>query len=83
MALSFVPRPLAVLLLLMSVAIQLAQAAPKFTNSQYNVVEGKPFTLIWVSAAGPVSITLMDATSTSNMKAVETIDGKTLLSPVE
>ncbi|KAL2199904.1 Ser-Thr-rich glycosyl-phosphatidyl-inositol-anchored membrane family-domain-containing protein [Corynascus similis CBS 632.67] len=35
-----------------------ALALPKFTNSDFTITEGEPFTLKWTDAEGPVTITL-------------------------
>jgi hypothetical protein len=50
-------------------------AKPILTNSNYNVEEGKPFTLTWSDAQGPVTITLMTG-DPSNLKEVRTITCK-------
>jgi len=38
----------------------IAQAAVLFTNDEYNIQAGVPFTLTWTGARGPVTITLMN-----------------------
>lgn len=48
----------------LSVSALLAYAAavlakPVLTNSNYEIVEGEPFTLKWTNAQGPVTISLM------------------------
>jgi hypothetical protein len=48
----------------------LAQA--KFTNSNFDVVEGEPFTLTWDNAEGPVTITLVTGPS-GNLKPVTVV----------
>lgn len=57
----------------LAVLAAVVRADVAFTNSNYNVVAGEPFTLTWSGAAGPVNITLEDG-STSNLQAVEVID---------
>jgi hypothetical protein len=47
-------------------------AQPKFTNSNFDVEEGEPFTLTWQDAEGPVTITLVTGPA-RNLEAVTTI----------
>jgi hypothetical protein len=50
-------------------------AKPILLNSNYQVEEGKPFTLQWSNAQGPVTITLMTG-DPSDLKEVTTITCK-------
>lgn len=46
-------------------------AAPRFDNTNWDVVQGEPFTLHFILDDGAdATITLMDAESTSNLKTV-------------
>jgi hypothetical protein len=47
-------------------------AQPKFTNSNFDVEEGEPFTLTWKDAEGPVTITLVTGPA-KNLEAVTVI----------
>jgi hypothetical protein len=47
-------------------------AQPKFTNSNFDVEEGEPFTLTWQDAEGPVTITLVTGPE-KNLEAVTVI----------
>jgi len=47
-------------------------AQPKFTNSDFTVTEGEPFTLTWSNAQGPVTIKLKTGPST-DLKTVSVL----------
>jgi len=49
-----------------------AYGIPRWTNSDYNIQEGRPFTLMWTGAQGPVTISLMSG-SASNLSPVQRI----------
>lgn len=53
-----------------------ALAKPILTNSDYTVEEGKPFTITWSNAEGPVTLTLKNGPS-KNLKDVTVIACKT------
>ncbi|KAK1752184.1 hypothetical protein QBC47DRAFT_433152 [Echria macrotheca] len=58
--------------------VQSTIAAVAFTNTEFDVQIGKPFTLTWTGASGSVTITLQDASSgTSNLKTVLTVVSST------
>lgn len=61
-------------LLALSAAISQALAV-EFTNSNWSVKEGEPFTLTWGEADGPVTLLLKNGPS-SNLGTVSTIAGK-------
>ncbi|KAI0193547.1 hypothetical protein EV127DRAFT_509677, partial [Xylaria flabelliformis] len=48
--------------------------AVQFTTTEYNVLQGKPFTLQWEGAKGPVEISLLNAESLNNLETVQVID---------
>ncbi|TRX92730.1 hypothetical protein FHL15_006404 [Xylaria flabelliformis] len=48
--------------------------AVQFTTTEYNVLQGKPFTLQWEGAKGPVEISLLNAESLNNFETVQVID---------
>jgi len=45
------------------------------TNTQFNVAVGKPFTITWADATGPVTLTLKDGDE-GNLQTVSTIASK-------
>ncbi|KAI1753789.1 hypothetical protein F4782DRAFT_529205 [Xylaria castorea] len=48
--------------------------AVQFTTTEYNILQGKPFTLQWEGAKGPVEISLVNAKSPDHLETVEVID---------
>ena len=64
---------LAALLLLLCSGI--AQAGVLFDNDEYNIQAGVPFTLKWIGAKGPVTITVMNGPD-ANLQEVLVIDSK-------
>jgi hypothetical protein len=61
------------LLLAVLLFVQSTLAALAFTNTAFDLEVGQPFTLTWTGASGSVTITLMDATSSTNLVEVQTI----------
>lgn len=58
-----------------AVLAAIAEAKVQFTNSNYDITEGDPFTLKWSGAEGPVTITVKSGPET-NLKDVMVIDCK-------
>ncbi|TPX16726.1 uncharacterized protein E0L32_003667 [Thyridium curvatum] len=56
-----------------AVLAAIAEAKVQFTNSNYDITEGDPFTLKWSGAEGPVTITVKSGPET-NLKDVMVID---------
>ena len=61
--------PLAAWMLLVRSALALVA----FTNSDFSVDEGKPFTITWTGASGPVTLELWSGPSSANLVKVVTI----------
>jgi hypothetical protein len=61
--------PLAAWMLL----VRSALAFLALTNTDFSVEEGKPFTLTWIDASGPVTLELWSGSSPSNLVKVQTI----------
>ncbi|KAI8945392.1 hypothetical protein F4801DRAFT_584481 [Xylaria longipes] len=60
--------------LILASALLLAPCwAVQFTTTEYNVLQGKPFTLEWEGAKGPVEISLVNAES-NNLETIQVID---------
>lgn len=48
-------------------------AKPAFTNLDFSLTEGTPFTLEWVNATGPVTITLVSGADSKTLVPVQTL----------
>lgn len=48
-------------------------AKPAFTNLDFTLTEGTPFTLEWVNATGPVTITLVSGADSKSLVPVQTL----------
>ncbi|KAI1740610.1 hypothetical protein F4680DRAFT_93106 [Xylaria scruposa] len=48
--------------------------AVQFTTTEYNVLQGRPFTLEWEDAKGPVEISLLNAETLNNFETIQVID---------
>ncbi|KAI0556104.1 hypothetical protein F4679DRAFT_590984 [Xylaria curta] len=48
--------------------------AVQFTTTEYNVLQGKPFTLEWEGAKGPVEISLLNVEILNNFETIQVID---------
>lgn len=48
-------------------------AKPAFTNLDFSLTEGQPFTLEWVNATGPVTITLVSGADSKSLLPVQTL----------
>lgn len=48
-------------------------ARPAFTNLEFNVVEGKPFTLTWNNAEGKIVLELMSGPDEDSLKPLRTL----------
>lgn len=59
----------------MAILAAIAEAAVQFTNSNYEITAGEPFTLTWSGATGPVTITLKNGPN-DDLKDVVVLDGK-------
>ncbi|KAJ9157440.1 hypothetical protein NKR23_g41 [Pleurostoma richardsiae] len=57
----------------LALLIAIVEARPEFTNSNFAVEAGVPFTLKWSNAVGEVTITLKNG-DPDNLKTVEVID---------
>ena len=57
----------------MAVLAAVASAEVTLTNSDYDIEAGKPFTIEWANAQGPVTITLKNGDPT-DLQTVEVID---------
>jgi hypothetical protein len=69
--------PFLMVVLVFQALAGLVQAAPRFDNTNWDVVQGEPFTLHFVLDDGAdATITLMDAESTSNLKTVSELTSK-------
>lgn len=68
---------LVIVLVFQALAALVQGAAPRFDNTNWDVVQGEPFTLHFVLDDGAdATITLMDAESTSNLKTVSELTSK-------
>lgn len=50
-----------------------ASALPAFTNSEFDVQEGKPITLTWTGATGPVNLQILTGPNKDSLVPVQTI----------
>jgi len=50
-----------------------ASAIPAFTNSDFDLQEGKPITLTWSGATGPVNIQVLSGPNKDSLVPVVTI----------
>jgi hypothetical protein len=50
-------------------------ARPAITNTEFAVQEGKPFTLEWIDAKGPVTIELVSGPDSGSLTPVRTLTG--------
>lgn len=48
-------------------------AKPAFTNTEFDLTEGQPFTLEWVNATGPVTIVLVSGADSGSLQPVQTL----------
>jgi len=48
-------------------------AKPAFTNTEFDLTEGQPFTLQWVNATGPVTITLVSGPDSGSLQPIQTL----------
>jgi len=46
-------------------------AKPGFTNTEFDLQEGKPFTLNWINATGPVTVTLVSGPDSGSLQPVK------------
>jgi hypothetical protein len=53
--------------------VRSALAFVAFTNTDFSVEEGKPFTMEWIGASGPVTLELWSGPSPSNLVKVQII----------
>ncbi|KAK1754923.1 hypothetical protein QBC47DRAFT_402274 [Echria macrotheca] len=59
--------------LLFGALAAIAAAAPAFTNTEFDVQEGKPFTLTWIGTTDPVTIEILTGPNKDSLNPIKTI----------